>query len=198
MTEQPTWVPGSTGGLIPKPAFLSGRSYGPLFVPPLSAQNMGGSNLFLAPFIVPVLRTFDRIGLSVVGAGTAGTVIRLAIYKDDGLAGPDQLVLDAGVVAGDAVASPSIVINQTLTPGLYWTGAAAQNVGGTLASVRAGLLIPGLAFPTFIAGSLQSLVAAWLRLGAAPGAMPASLAPTAADYDGSSGLLAPLVSLRAA
>lgn len=82
-----------------------------------------------APFWVSAPSKFDRIGAQVTVAGTAGTVVRLGIYADNGNGTPGALVLDAGTIAGDAVASAEIVISPTLSAGLYWLVAVSQ--GGT-------------------------------------------------------------------
>lgn len=75
--------------------------------------------LISIPFIVAKQMTIDRIGVEITGAGSAGSVVRLGIYDDNNVI-PNNLVLDAGTIAGDSATVQSITINQTLNPGLYW------------------------------------------------------------------------------
>ena len=76
--------------------------------------------LVLVPLIVEKTITLDRIGCEVTGAGTAGSVVRLGIYKDTGNMYPDGMVINAGTIAGDSATVQSINISQQLVPGLYW------------------------------------------------------------------------------
>lgn len=73
------------------------------------------------PISVPT--RFDRIGINVTGAGDAGCLIALGLYRDvAGLNGgfPGALFLDAGQVPGDGVAFVERTINVVLPPGLWW------------------------------------------------------------------------------
>jgi len=115
-------------------SFLRGSLwYGAQGVSATAALTAG--NLMLAPFFVGRRVTLAAIGLSVTVAGVASTVIRLGIYKDvsDGVGGyPGDLLLDAGTIAGDAVAFAQIASSQVLDPGLYWIGAVAQGGSPTV------------------------------------------------------------------
>lgn len=76
--------------------------------------------LIVTPFILSSTKTIDEIVCEVTVAGTAGSVIRMGIYSDNGNVFPGALLIDAGTVAGDTVAVKTIVINQVMQPGLYW------------------------------------------------------------------------------
>lgn len=80
---------------------------------------------------------FDRIGTAITVAGTTGTVIRFGVWADDGLGSPGALILDAGTVAGDAVASSGIekTIAQQLPYGLYHLGLVPQGGNVTVKSI---------------------------------------------------------------
>lgn len=102
-----------------------------------STLSMAASTEYACPVFISGSGTLIRIGLEVTIAGTAGTVIRLGIRGDNGTGQPGDLLLDAGAVAGDAVASVELTISTAVTPGLYWFTATAQSTGGTLPTVRA-------------------------------------------------------------
>lgn len=93
--------------------------------PPISdngLSTLGAANLnflYAIPLIVPISMTVDRIGIDI-GLGNAGTNVRLGIYRSTVIY-PGSLLLDTGtVVLGAIPGITSIIINQTLTPGLYW------------------------------------------------------------------------------
>jgi hypothetical protein len=75
----------------------------------------------------------DRIAINVTIVGTAGAVIRLGIWEDDGSGGyPGKLILDAGTVVGDSgTGVKAITISQPVQAGLIWVGAAIQGAAGT-------------------------------------------------------------------
>jgi len=78
----------------------------------------------------------DRIGCEVTTTGGVGCLLRLGIYKDSGYGEPDELLLDAGTVNGNAsTGTKAITISQIVGRGLYWLVVAGQ--GGTAATIRA-------------------------------------------------------------
>lgn len=93
--------------------------------------------LRLAPVYLPAL-TIARVGVDVTGAGTAGCTLRLGIYNDDGGGRPGTLALDAGTVAGDAIATPEITLGTplALAAGFYWLGGALQGSPASQPTVR--------------------------------------------------------------
>jgi hypothetical protein len=96
--------------------------------PTSTVQNR--SQLRSIPFIVSKTITLDRIGMEITTGGSAGSLVRLGIYASTNSI-PDALVLDAGTIAGDSATFQSIVINQTLTAGLYWL----TSIHNSLASI---------------------------------------------------------------
>ena len=76
--------------------------------------------LLATPFVLSSAKTMDEIVVNVTVAGTAGSVIRVGIYSDNGNCFPGALLLDAGTVTGDTVAVKTITINQVMPAGLYW------------------------------------------------------------------------------
>lgn len=92
---------------------------------------------YAVPLYVASAGTLSTLGIEVTIAGTAGTRLRLGIRGDDGTGLPGPLVLDAGTVAGDAIATVETTITYAVTPGIYWLTATAQITGGTLPTVRA-------------------------------------------------------------
>lgn len=94
----------------------------------LSAQPTN-NRLLLCEFPVPSPATLVRIGCEVVTAGSAGCVLRPAIYQDRDFDGvPDALILDPGTIAADVAAIPELVINTPLDPSLgpLWAGGVVQ------------------------------------------------------------------------
>lgn len=82
-----------------------------------TAVALTADRIALVPFLVITTETFDRIGITVT-VGAVGKA-RLGIYQNvNGL--PGALVLDAGEVDTAVAEDKEIVINQTLSPGLYW------------------------------------------------------------------------------
>lgn len=76
-------------------------------------------------FVVPRAVTVDRIGIHVTTAGTAGAVVRLGIYLDNG-----NLLLDAGTVDATTTGWKEIAIDQALPAGLVFPIAVVQ--GGAI------------------------------------------------------------------
>lgn len=173
----------------------SGMYYGPLGLGESAGGPTSLGQLELSP--MPVFRTmsFDSVGVNhFATTGSAGTVFRIGIWRDDG-AGPATLILDAGTVAMDtAIARKSIAISPTLVlpPGLYWVGGAGQVAGATRGNI-ARVASPGWGCD------------AWsINIGKGPNAnfsVPnrgfvrasvtgafASLTPARADFDASAGV----------
>lgn len=86
--------------------------------------------LYLHPVYVPRDMTIDRIGAEIT-AGAVGSTINLLIYRSHPTTGrPQALVLDAGTIDGNSVATQEITISQSLAGGyIYWVGGLV--LGGT-------------------------------------------------------------------
>lgn len=92
----------------------------------------------------------NSLAVEVIGAGSAGAVVRLGIAGDNGGGSVAQLILDAGTVVTTATGEAKISnFRQFLNPGVYWALATAQGAPGThptfrsLISVSEGLQPPG-------------------------------------------------------
>lgn len=100
-----------------------------------TSGSISNNTLRLVPWVVRNTLTVTRMGIEVTVAGQASSTYRLGIYADSQLY-PGALVLDAGTVATDAVASPEVTVSQVLTPGVYWIGGAQQGAATTTATFR--------------------------------------------------------------
>lgn len=90
-----------------------------------TGQALSSGDLWLRPFLLTARRTFDRIGVNVSGAGTAGAVLRLGVY-----ALPTSApTLDAGTIGSTTTGAKEIATSFTLDPGLWWLACAAQVAG---------------------------------------------------------------------
>lgn len=85
-----------------------------------STAGVVANRLYAIPFIAARAMTLDRLAIAVTGAGAGGTKARLGIYKDGTNLYPGTLLLDAGLVNVDAIATVFANIDQALTKGLYW------------------------------------------------------------------------------
>ena len=86
---------------------------------PTHSGNFSGNILRGIPFVVSVNQSWDRIGLEVTTAGSAGSVIRLGLYDSSNCI-PTNLIADYETVPADSLGIKIIEISQTLTPGLYF------------------------------------------------------------------------------
>jgi hypothetical protein len=112
-------------GVAENRQFKSGRYYSPNYNNTFATGATTLEQLRCVPFVVGRTTTFDRIAIEVTTAGAGGTV-RLGIYSDtDGI--PGEVVLDAGTVVTSALGVKEIIIDQELSPGLYWLAAVPQN-----------------------------------------------------------------------
>jgi hypothetical protein len=139
---------------------------------------LGNGTLRVAAFYVPNTVTVTKIGAEVTVVGNAASVLRLGIYADDGTGYPKDLVLDAGTIAGDAVAVAEITVSQVLTPGTYWVGAVPQNAATTQPTVRSVGGSSGLVSGVAVLGASIPAAAAAANLmwadTSATGALPAT------------------------
>ena len=131
----------ATGLLYARPynptVFKSGQNSASSFRTGTSAITL--NRLWFVPFRVPRRLAFDRIAVyHESGVSTTGGV-RLGIYQLDSDGLPSALLVDGGV-ADTTTAVPAlktVTISQTLNPGLYYIGVAAQYTG-TAPSVSIG------------------------------------------------------------
>lgn len=159
---------------------MPGRFYTP-WTASTSSAIPAADTLELLPFYVPAGAMLDRLGVDVTIAGTAGAVVRLGVYTDDGNGRPDALLLDAGTVAATAVGQPLIDLSAAPfafpAAGLFWIGGAVQGGAGTRPTVRRGV---SMGVP--VSGTTAAQTAgtpAGYTLGGVGGALPASAAAAA-------------------
>lgn len=141
-----------------------------------STIQLGANSELTTPIWILNTGTIDRIAIEITAAGTAGTVIRLGIRSDNGTGKPDALMLDAGTVAGDAVALVEQSISQVISvPGLYHLTVTPQNTGATLPTLRVIFQILNPAGAISLAEIMGTSYAVGFRSGPiTPGALPAN------------------------
>ena len=86
---------------------------------PTSSGNFYGNILRGFPIIISENQSWDRIGLEVTIAGSAGSVIRLGLYNSSNCI-PTNRIADYGTVPADSLGVKTIEISETLSPGLYF------------------------------------------------------------------------------
>lgn len=129
------------GELIIKGRYWAPRGTG------AASRVLTNERLIIVPRPLSRTYTFDRIGIDVMGAGEAGSLIHLGMYSIN----PDTflrtLLFNAGTVPGDgATGWKEITIDQTLTPGWYGFAFIQTGAATTPASVRAYTDTSGQAF----------------------------------------------------
>lgn len=159
------------------PLSLSGHRLisGYYFVPdgPRGTSGMIANQEWAVPVRIGKAGTLDRMGVDITIAGTAGTVIRLGIRASTADGRPGTLLLDAGTVAGDAVATPELTISQYIPqPGVYWLSATPQVTGGTLPTIRGVVSNEAPVGSPTLAGALGASVTAGYSATGVTGALP--------------------------
>ena len=92
------------------------------------AAPYGGNILRGIPIVISDNQSWDIIGLEVTTQGSAGSVIRLGLYDSVNNI-PTNLIADYGTVPGDSLGVKTIVISQTLSPGLYFIALNHNSTG---------------------------------------------------------------------
>jgi hypothetical protein len=121
-----------------------------------TSNTLGGGSVRVYPVPIFDTWTISRIGAEITAAGTAGSLLRLVVYRDTGSGRPGDLEFDGGTIDGSSATVQEITVSKTFVPGNYWFGGVLQ---GTLTSqptvrvvnppmelpgmVLAGLTIPG-------------------------------------------------------
>ena len=140
--------------------FHSQRCYTAPGVRTTDQFSANGAGIY-APFWVGRTQSFDAVAVDVTVAGSAGSVVRLGVYKDDGTGWPGTLVVDAGTVDTATTGLKSITAGlgalTDLAPDLFWLFAASQGGATTQPTLRAvgngshqwvGVIPPGSASHT--------------------------------------------------
>lgn len=101
-----------------------------------AVNTLGNSTLRVVPWIVERTISIDRLVGDISAVGEAGSLLRMGIYADDGGGYPGSLIVDGGTIAGDSATVQQVTISTTLTPGVWWIGAAVQAAATTQPTVR--------------------------------------------------------------
>lgn len=144
------------GHTIPLDTFIKGRYYAGTFGLPGTSNIFGNGQFRVHPFTAREQITIDRIGAEVTVAGSAGAVLRLGIYNDNGNGYPNKLVLDAGTIDATIVGPQEITINTVLPAGLYWIGAAVQGNPTTVPTLRSNGVGSQLVGATSLSAAVSS------------------------------------------
>lgn len=125
------------------------------------------------PFWVPSGARIDRLATETTVVGTAGAVIRLGLYLDDGNGAPGALLLDAGTVDATLLGMLEVTFAAITLPTFGWAVQAVQGGAGTRPTTRFTNT------PTELVGGHTNLANArfqssWVRNGGVAGALPAT------------------------
>lgn len=168
---------GVGAGLASNVNYATGRYYGPSEDVSSGVVTTVIDRLWVTPFEVGRVTTFDRIASEVTIVGSGGNLLRMGIYgTTNGL--PDNLILDAGTSDASLLGAFEKVINQQLVPGLYWLGMASQV--GVPAEVRA-LGAIGSKYIGHTANPLAINYKSYRVTAAVPGAFPTVFGVPVAD-----------------
>lgn len=148
--------------------------YSGTIVEPTSAISLGANTdfIFAIPIIISKPTKVDRIAVDVTTACSgvciaAGANVRLGIYRDTGNVYPGSLIVDTGTVAIGVLGLAEIVINQTLSTGLYWLGMSYHTPAVCLVppEFRSAKFIPILGCYDVIGTVFQYPVVGWYGSG---------------------------------
>lgn len=131
--------------------------------------------LALAPLDVDRVCLLKALVADIATVGTAGAVLRLAIYADDGTGGfPGALVADAGTIDATVAGAATLTLTTPipLPPGRYWIGGASQGAPTTAPVIRCVSSTGAIVMPSTTA-SVTTLNLAAAQNGVT-GAAPAS------------------------
>lgn len=117
---------------------------------------LGVGSVRVAPWVVYTTISLSALAGEITTVGEAGSKLRLGIWADTGAHYPGALVVDAGQIAGDSATVQQLTVSVTLTPGVYWLGAAVQTVTTTQPTVR---ILNAVTDPTFPISAGTSLPA---------------------------------------
>lgn len=137
-----------------------------------SSGQPANGRFYASPIALTSGVTATSLAINVNTAGSAGSVMRLGIYADDGTTTPSTLILDAGTVDTSTSGSKSITINQTLPAGVYWLVSVSQGSATTQPTLSTiGGNTPGLALSN---NGMSNGAAALSADSSTTGALPAN------------------------
>jgi hypothetical protein len=152
----------------------SGRYYYSQNIPQ-SASALTINQLMATPLLIGRSLSLDRIAVNVGSGGTAGSVVRLGIYSDDGNGLPGSLLVDAGTVVTTGTGVQEATINQAVSPGWIWLAGAAQVAVPQIART-AGIYYP-MGYTTATVTN-SALASAYIHNGTVSGTLPGTFLPT--------------------
>lgn len=125
--------------------YISGLWYGPS----CTGTDISRPNAFLCavPLILDRPLTIQNIATHVVSAGSAGSIMRMGIYADNGNGYPSTLLGDAGGADTSTTGFKSLPLALTLSPGLNWLAGCVQNAptAPTVHGITPGTTVNGSA-----------------------------------------------------
>lgn len=86
--------------------------------------------------------SWDQLAINVTGAGSANSVLRLALFDAAPLT-PGPLIVDAGTVSATTLGVKTLTIAKALSSGKYWLGLVGQGAPTTQPTVGATFVING-------------------------------------------------------
>jgi hypothetical protein len=94
---------------------------------------------YATPLLLGAPGTVTRIACEVTSAGSAGALVRLGIYADDGTGAPGALLADGGTIDGTSATFQEVTLGTplALSAGRYWLAAAFQGAPTTGPTMRA-------------------------------------------------------------
>ena len=140
-------------------------------------SSLSANQLALAALDITTAASILSLTAEVSAAGTAGAVVRLAVYADNGTRGwPGALVLDAGTIDGTSATVQTITLGSplALAPGRYWVGAVGQ--GGPTTQPTMRCLRYGVSQPATAVGA--GTIAWAVAQSGVTGALPANYTTT--------------------
>lgn len=158
-------------------SYASGRYYGPTLDVSSGTIAAVDGRMWVVPFEVGALTTFNAIATEVTTVGIAPALGRMGIYGT--VAGlPNNLLVDAGTFDPTILGAAEKAINIQLSPGLYWLAFVSQG-GGTPPNVR-GLGSASSQYVGHTANPLSNSYKSY-RVDAVNGALPANFGAPVAD-----------------
>lgn len=120
----------------------------------MSTTTLSIDTVYARPFWVGARRTFDRVGINVSTAATAGSgaVLQLGLYGP-GLGLPGPLAAQSASISTETTGSKEFTISETLDPGPWWVAVRASVAGCTVNSLLSNALNPFTSLATTPSGS---------------------------------------------
>lgn len=112
-----------------------------------TANNTATITAGQAYFLPYVLSCSERVSSLIARtiAGGAGSVVRVGLYRDDGNAGPGELIFDGGTATSTAATTTltyPITGGMVLNPGLYWTVLCCSSTAPTVRGYAINAVYP--------------------------------------------------------